>query len=250
MRRLRRPKTLWYSSLFKSRLGPSERPRVSGDATMAENSRPDRAKRFAAASLGLTFLLAPLLAAQDRPLTLDEAVKLALERNERSLATQEDVNAANARVAQARSFFLPTITSSSTYTRRAYEVRRVVGDTEVVISRFNGLAETLNLSLTLFDATSMAGLSAVRSQRNSALAAAAEDQRQLAFEVSQAFLSTLGTYQVQEASARRFAFAKQSLEAAKARFAAGLTSVNDVTRAELEYATAEVGATQVQGQVE
>ena len=217
---------------------------------MAENSRPGRARRFAAAALGLIFLLAPLLAAQDRPLTLDEAVKLALERNERALATQEDVNAANARVAQARSYFLPTITSTSGYTRRAYEVRRVVGDTEVVISRFNALAETLALNLTLFDATSMVGMSAVRSQRNAAVAAAAESRRQLAFEVSQAFLSTLGTSQVQEASARRFAFAKQSLEAAKARFAAGLTSVNDVTRAELEYATAEVGVTQVQGQVE
>lgn len=217
---------------------------------MAENLRPGRAKRFAAASLGLSILLAPFLAAQDRPLTLDEAVKLALERNERSLSTREDVNAANARVGQARAFFLPTITSTSGYTRRAYEVRRVVGDTEVVISRFNALAETLALSLTLFDATSVVGLSAVRSQRNAAVAAAAEGRRQLAFEVSQAFLATLGTSQVREASVRRFGFAKQSLDAAKARFAAGLTSVNDVTRAELEYATAEVGVTQVQGQVE
>ena len=82
------------------------------------------------------------------------------------------------------------------------------------------------------------------------MASAAESRRQLAFEVSQAFLATLGTSQVREASVRRFAFAKQNLEAAKARFAAGLASVNDVTRAELEYATAEVGVTQVQGQVE
>lgn len=217
---------------------------------MAENSRPGRARRFAAASLGLTFLLAPLLAAQDRPLTLDEAVKLALGRNERSLSTREDVNAANARVGQARAFFLPAITSTSGYTRRAYEVRRLVGDTEVVISRFNALSETLALSFTLFDASSIAGLSAVRSQRNATVAAAAESRRQLAFEVSQAYLATLGTSQVREASARRFAFAGQNLEAAKARFAAGLASVNDVTRAELEYATAEVGVTQVQGQVE
>jgi outer membrane protein TolC len=217
---------------------------------MAENSRPGRARRFAAASLGLIFILASVLAAQDKPLTLDEAVKLALERNERALSTQEDVNAANARVGQARSFFLPALTSTSGYTRRAYEVRRVVGDTEVVISRFNALAETLALSMTLFDASNMAGASAVRSQRNATVAAAAESRRQLAFEVSQAFLATLGTSQVQEASVRRFAFAKQSLEAARARFAAGLTSVNDVTRAELEYATAEVGVTQVQGQVE
>jgi outer membrane protein TolC len=217
---------------------------------MAESSRQGRGVRFAAASLGLIFLLAPLLASQDKPLTLDEAVKLALERNERAQAAQEDINAANARVAQARSFFLPQLTSASTYTRRAYEVRRVVGDTEVVISRFNALSENLALSLTLFDARSMTGLAAVRAQRNADVAAAAESRRQLAFEVSQAFLATLGTSQVQEASARRFAFARQNLDAAKARFSAGLASVNDVTRAELEYATAEVGVTQVKGQVE
>jgi outer membrane protein TolC len=96
----------------------------------------------------------------------------------------------------------------------------------------------------------MTGLAAVRAQRNADVAAAAEGRRQLAFEVSQAFLATLGTSQVQEASARRFAFARQNLDAAKARFSAGLASVNDVTRAELEYATAEVGVTQVKGQVE
>ena len=218
---------------------------------MAAYSRPGRASRLSASSLlGLMLFLTPLLASQDRPLTLDEAVSLALDRNERALATREDVKAANARVARARSFFLPTITSTGTYQRRAYEVKRLVGDTEVVIQRYNGLSETLGLNLTLFDARSLTTLSAVRAQRNADVAAATESRRQLAFEVSQAFLATLGTAQVQEASARRFAFARQNLEAAKARYAAGLASVNDVTRAELEYATAEVGVTQVKGQVE
>jgi outer membrane protein TolC len=217
---------------------------------MAENLRSVRTRRLGAASLGLFILLAPALAAQDQPLTLDRAVALALERNERSLATQEDVAAANARVAQAKAFFLPTVTSTGTYTRRAYEVRRLVGESEVVISRFNALSETMALSLTLFDARSLTSLAAVRARRNAEVSAAAENRRQLAFEVSQAFLATLGTSQVREASERRFAFAGQNLEAAKARFAAGLASVNDVTRAELEYATAEVGLTQVKGQVE
>jgi outer membrane protein TolC len=217
---------------------------------MAEYPRQGRARRLAAGSLGLILFLAPLLAAQDRPLTLDEAVNLALERNERALATREDVKAADARVARARSFFLPTITTTGIYQRRAYEVKRLVGDTEVVIQRYNGLSETLGLNLTLFDARSLITLSAVRAQRNADVTAATESRRQLAFEVSQAFLATLGTAQVQEASNRRLAFARQSLEAAKARYAAGLTSINDVTRAELEYATAEVGVTQVKGQVE
>jgi len=198
----------------------------------------------------LALLLPSLAAAQDDPLTLDEAVKLALERNERAKSTWEEVIAANARLAQARSFFLPSITSTSTYTRRAYETRRIVGETEVIIQRYNALSETIALNQTLFDARSLTSLAAVRARRDADVASAAESRRQLAFEVSQAFLATLGTTQVREASGRRFTFAGQNLEAARARFAAGLASVNDVTRAELEYATAEVGLTQVMGQVE
>jgi outer membrane protein TolC len=217
---------------------------------MEQNRRPGRTRRSAAALLGLILLLAPLLAAQDRPLTLDEAVKLALERNEIAKSNQESVVASNARVQSARSFFFPSITSTGTYTRRAYEVRRLVGDSEVVISRFNALSETLGLNLTLFDARSLSGLAAVKAQRNADVAAAAENQRQLAFEVSQAFLATLGVEQLREAAQRRLDYASQNLEAAKARNAAGLVSVNDVTRAELEFATAEVGVTQNTGSVE
>ncbi len=217
---------------------------------MPENIRSGRARLLGTALLGLALLLPSLAAAQDDPLTLDEAVKLALERNERAKSTWEEVVAANARLAQARSFFLPSITSTSTYTRRAYETRRVVGETEVIIQRYNALSETIALNQTLFDARSLTSLAAVRARRDADVASAAESRRQLAFEVSQAFLATLGTTQVREASGRRFTFAGQNLEAARARFAAGLASVNDVTRAELEYATAEVGLTQVKGQVE
>lgn len=218
---------------------------------MAENSSPGRTRRHSLwAALGLLFVLAPLLTAQERPLTLDEAVKLALDRNERALAADQDIAAANARVAQARSFFLPSVTSTSTYSRRPFERTIQVGDSTVVIQRLNGLSETLQLNWTLFDARSMTSLAAVRAQRNADVAAATEGRRQLAFEVSQAFLATLGTTQVREASARRYTFAGQNLDAAKARFNAGLASINDVTRAELEYATAEVGLTQLRGQVE
>jgi outer membrane protein TolC len=217
---------------------------------MEENARPGRARRIAAASLGLILLLVPLLAAQDKPLTLDEAVRLALERNEMSRSNQESVLAANARVQSARSYFFPAVTSTSTYTRRAYEVRRLVGDSEVVISRYNALAETLGLNMVLIDVRSLSGLAAVKAQRNADVAAAAENQRQLAFDVSQAFLATLGVDQLRGAAQRRFDYASQNLEAAKARYAAGLVSVNDVTRTELEYATAEVGVTQNTGQLE
>lgn len=207
--------------------------------------------RPAAAVVGVLLALAPSMArAEDASLTLETAVRLALTRNERALAADAEVKAAEARVTRARSFFMPTLTTTGTYTRRPFEVSRKVGDTNIVIQSYNAIAAVAQVNMTLFDAKSLPGLLQANSERDAQRFASAESRRQLSFEVSNAFLASLGTDQVLEASRNRFEYARQSLEAAKARYAAGLVSVNDVTRAELEYATAEMGVIQVKGQVE
>ena len=189
-------------------------------------------------------------AAGQEILTLETAVKTALARNEQALGTTQDVEAARARVVRARSYFLPQITGTGTYTRRPFEVSRTIGDTEIVIQSLNAIAGNATLNLTIFDARSVPAILQAKSERSAAEHAAAESRRQLAFEVSNAYLTTLSTGQVLAATRHRFDYAKQALEAAKARYAAGLVSSNDVTRAELEYATAEMGITQVDGQVQ
>ncbi|MGA2532403.1 MAG: TolC family protein [Candidatus Aminicenantales bacterium] len=209
-----------------------------------------RSKRRVASLLCLAFIYYPVLAQQESPLTLDMAVQLALERNERSLATREAVASAEAAVTRARAFFLPALTTTGAYTRRPFEVRRTVGATEIIVQRFNALSGVASLNMTLFDSKSIPGLNSANALQKSAVAAATESKRQLAFEVSQAFLATLSTGQVLEASRHRYDFARQNLDAARARYSAGLASVNDVTLAELEAATAEVGMTQGEGQLE
>jgi len=208
-------------------------------------------RRPALAVVGALLAMAPSIArAEDAGLTLETAVRLALTRNERALAADAEIRAAEARVMKARSYFMPTLTTTGTYTRRPYEVKRTVGDTDIIIQSYNALAGVAQVNMTLFDARSLPALLQANSERNAQRFASAESRRQLSFEVGNAFLATLGTDQVLEASRNRFEYARQSLEAAKARYAAGLVSVNDVTRAELEYATAEMGVIQVKGQVE
>ena len=198
--------------------------------------------RRVAPAVGLLLVLATSAAlAQDAALTLETAVRMALARNERALAADAEVKAAEARVMRARSFFMPSLTATGTYTRRPFEVSRKVGDTNIVIQSYNAIAGVAQVNLTLFDSDSIPTLRQATASRSAQRFASAESRRQLSFEVSDAFLATLGTDQVLEASKNRFAYAGQSLEAAKARYAAGLVSVNDVTRAELEYATAEMG---------
>jgi outer membrane protein TolC len=199
----------------------------------------------------LLFLVpAALRAAQDEVLTLESAIRLALARNERALQADQLLNAAEARVGQARAYFLPTLSGTGTYTRRPFEVKRSVGGTDIVVQSYNAISGLALLNLTIFDSRSLPALLRARSDRTAEKYAAAESKRQLAFEVGNAFLTTLGVDQVLDAAKHRFEYARQALEAARARYAAGLVSVNDVTRAELEYATAEMGITQVQGQVE
>jgi len=200
-------------------------------------------------AVALLFLLAPLASAAG-DLSLEQAVQLALERNERALAAGEQLRAAQGLVVQARAFFFPALSLNSNLTRRPNAVTRQIDDQTITIQSQNAVAANASLSWILFNPSVIPNyrqaLFAERSQRFSS----ADTRRRLSFEVAAAFLSTLTIDQVRVAAGHRLDYAGKTLEAARARYAAGLVSVNDVTRAELEHATAEMGATQTQGEVE
>jgi outer membrane protein TolC len=204
--------------------------------------------RIALLAVFLFCLGFPAAAAED--LSLEQAVQLALERNERALAAGEQQSASEARLAQARSYFLPTLSLTGDYIRRPSEVERSIGGQSYTVQKVDALAGYLTLDLSLFDPAALPAYRQAWLENKAQRYSSAEDRRRLSFEVAAAFLSTLTIDQVLEATGHRFGYAARTLEAARARFAAGLVSVNDVTRAELEYATAEMGSTQAQGQVQ
>ena len=206
--------------------------------------------RVAAAVLLAAWLFLPQPAeAAEAELSLERAVQLALERNERSLAAGEQLRAAQGALAQARAYFFPAVSLTGNLTRRPYAVEREINGQTITIQSVNAVSAYAALNWVLFNPTVIPNyrqaLFAERSQRFSS----AETRRRLCFEVAAAFLATLTLDQVLEAAGHRLDYAASTLEAARARYTAGLVSVNDVTRAELEYATAEMGATQTQGEV-
>lgn len=215
-----------------------------------QDSGSRRVARLTAGGLLAIGLLAARVAAQEGVLTLEQAVKLALTGNERAITAEQNVEAASARVLKARAYFLPTVGLSGTYTRRPFETVRVISGVPITVQSLNALSGAASFTMTVFDSKSLPALVQTNSDLAAEEFATADSKRLLAFDVSTAFLATLSMDQVMEASRRRYDFAKQSLDAAKARYAGGLVSVNDVTRAELEFVTAEVGMTQVQGQVD
>ena len=206
--------------------------------------------RGAVLGLAVLAVLPPRAGAQTEVLNLETAIRLALENNERSLSADQNVYAADARLTRARAYFLPNLSLSGTYTRRPFEVTRAIGNQQVIVQSYNGLAWAANFSMILFDSHSLPTLLGASADLDAERLNSIDAKRTLAFEVGNAFLATLSAEQVQEASRRRLEFAGQSRDAAKARYAGGLVSVNDVTRAELEFATAEMIIVQGQGQVD
>ena len=205
--------------------------------------------------LKLAFILAlglapALAAAQDNVLTLEEAIQLALTRNERAIQATERISSAEAKVMRARAAFMPALTATGNYTRRPFEVNRIIGNQIFIVQSYNALSGAARLNMTLFNSSNIPTLRQANMDRVAEENTSVDTKRKLTFDVSNAFIATLGIDQVLEASRHRFDYAKQALDAARARYAAGLVSVNDVTRAELEYATAEMGITQVNGQRE
>ncbi len=188
----------------------------------------------------LTLALAAARPASAQPrFTLETAVRLAAERNERARATAAQADAAEARVSRSRSFFFPDLTIAGAYTRRLYETVRNVGDGRVTIQRHDALSAQANLTVPLFDARLFPLYRAAKLEGLSASLAAAAERRTLGYEAADAFLMVLSQQHVAQAAARRLEFSRVTLRDAQARVQAGLVSSNDVTRGELEAVTAE-----------
>lgn len=190
-------------------------------------------------SLTLFLLLFPVSAlAQDAPLTLERVVELAVTRNERAAVAETTVEAAEARLRRARSIILPQVNVTGQYRNDT------AADTRITLS-----AAAL-LTQPLFDARAFPLMRFARGLRDASRLSAADAKRLLAFDAADAFIVTLSFEQVLRAAQQRREFARTSLEDTRARFEAGLVSSNDVTRAELEMATAERGVAQATGTVQ
>lgn len=238
----------------------ARRPPTPGSHTLRTHMRTARLVLASPLCAWLSLHAAPALA-QDAappaslqpaptaaPLTLERAVSLAQEHNETALAAQQRAVAAEAGVARARAFFFPELSATGTYTHRMRETTRDVGGQTVILQRQNALNGTAVARLPLFDARGFPLYRSAKLQGQAAGLDATEARRQVGFEAADAFLATLGNQQVYDAARQRLEYTRQALQDAQARVKAGLASTNDVTRAELDVASAEVQLADAKGQ--
>jgi len=183
-------------------------------------------------------VLSASISAQEAALTLERAVTLAQERNERTAIADTAVQAAEARLGLARTAFLPRVDINGNWR------------TDYSDPTDRTLSAAALVTQPLFEPRAFPLMRMARFERDAARLSATESKRILGFDAAATFLITLSFEQVQLAAQRRRDFAQTNLDDVRARFEAGLVSSNDVTRAELELATAVRGVAQAVGDVQ
>jgi len=78
----------------------------------------------------------------------------------------------------------------------AFPGRQGVPGSQIAVQKYNALSGSVNLSLTVFDSLAIPGYKSAKAEAEAQRLASAEAKRQLAYEVSNAFIVTLGVGQV------------------------------------------------------
>ena len=154
-------------------------------------------------------------------LKLEDAIQLALHRNERAKIAELDIVVAEAAVSRARSSFLPVLSANGNDTLHLH------GDPT------NTAQATLNLNQPLISPSAWPLYSQAKHQLAGQRAQSTDDKRQIAFDTANAFINVLLREQVLKAAQRKLETAKADLADTDAQVKAQLVSSNDVTRAQI-----------------
>ncbi len=202
-----------------------------------------------AIGLTLTIVLPSNSANAAEPLTLEQALELARRQSETPAIALARLERAQALRRQALAALVPALTLSGSYTRRAREVTRTIDDEVLTVQAIDALSSQAVAEATLFDLRALPLLRAATFGVAAQESDSQELERLLAFDVAAAFFEVLSAESLRGAAQERVQVAEATLREARIRREAGLADRNNVTRTELELATANLGATRAAGLV-
>ena len=170
-------------------------------------------------------LLGASSAHADESLTLDQAIQLALTRNERAQISDLQTIEADAAVERAHVAFLPVLNASGNDTIHPIDTPK------------NTAQGSLTLQQPLIVMSAFPLLAQAKHNLEAQHAQTIEDKRQLAFDVAKAYFAVLLAQQVVEAAQKKLDTATADVADTDAQFKAQLVSSNDVTRAQISLST-------------
>jgi outer membrane protein TolC len=190
-------------------------------------------RRSLVLAVAVASFVLPRTSAADE-LTLAQAVRIAIERNERSRISDLSVTIADAAVRRARAGFLPNLSLAGSELLRPNAIEQN-GRTVV---RSNVASGTATLIQPLLSITAFPLYAGAKYNAEAARYDAQSQRRQLCFDAARAFFGVVAQQHVLTAAQRRLEKADASSNDTRARAAAQLVSTNDVTRAQVERAAA------------
>lgn len=176
------------------------------------------------------------------PLTLSEAIAIAHREHQAPKIARAQVERADAVRRMAIAQLLPELSVSGSYTRQPERTIAFGPGVSATVQEENSLTARAELNMTLLEAKNFAVLNRAKPTYLAVKERSKEIERTLSFDVAQAFLRVLSADQLATAAERRIEVAKKAKQDADKRFEHGLAGNNDVTRADLELATAELAA--------
>ncbi|MCL5773485.1 MAG: TolC family protein, partial [Firmicutes bacterium] len=198
---------------------------------------------------GKTLEYNPSAPGTQKVLTLDDCINIAIAKNQNILLAMEDINAAQARIGQAKSFNLPSLTFNSSFNRnlspQGPPVTTSIGGNTVSFQSSARYLSTVNdqvtLSKVLIDGgTIRAQIDKAKSSAMASIHNLRIQQNNLTLSVSQGFYRVLLAYRLVTVAELSLSQAQEHLKLAEASFKAGTVARADVVFAEVPVATAKL----------
>ncbi len=161
-------------------------------------------------------------------LTLEQAIELALTRNERAQISDLNIAVADAGVLKAKVAFLPVLSAAGSDTWAPFDK-----------SPRDTAKGSLTVSQPLITPSAFPLYSQAKQLLASQRAQTIDDKRLLAYDAARAFFAVLLADKVVQAAQRKLETAKADVADTTAQFKAQLVSSNDVTRAQVTEADTE-----------
>jgi outer membrane protein TolC len=177
-------------------------------------------------SAAFVLIAALSLPAEADPLTLDQAIQLALHGNERAGIAGLDLAVSEAGVAKARAAFLPVLAASGNDTYGPFDTKDK-----------NTARGSLTLTQPLIAPSAWPLYAQAKHSLEAQQAQTADDRRQLAFDTARAYMAVLLADEVVQAAQKKLETARADVNDTDAQVKAQLASSNDVTRANISLAS-------------
>lgn len=186
----------------------------------------------------LMLLVAPCALQGQATVTLDDAIRRALERSPAMAQQEQSVGVAAASQRQAWGSFIPTLSASTGGSLRSTQRFDQATD-RIVTGSSDSYSAGLSSSVTLFDGGRMfANLSGARADFRAAEARRDNQQNQVTLQTKNLFFAALRQGDLLEVARERVRQAEESLSMVRTRTLVGTGTVSDTLRARLELVNA------------